>query len=132
MRENHNTAWKSIYLSWPAFSMTYASHWQGDVWPALLHGRSRCTHPIHIRFIPTYEWGLKPIWEYQYPCVFSCLCVRWSYLLCVIWERKKLNWVTWTMQCKCSLCVTYAKALSFCLGVSFFYGGCKGILSGCL
>ncbi len=64
-----------------------------------------------IRFISDlfpHEWGLKPIREYsENPCdfliFFSCLHSRGSYPICVTWEEKNRNWVTWTMQCKCSL-----------------------------
>ncbi len=36
----------------------------------------------------TYEWGLKPIWEYRNPCDFSCLHGRGPYPICATWEDK--------------------------------------------
>ncbi len=35
-------------------------------------------YPIHIWFISTYEWGLKPIWEYRKPCDFFLLTRSWA------------------------------------------------------
>jgi len=34
-------------------------------------------YPIHIRFISTCEWGLKPIWEYRNPHAFFLLTRSW-------------------------------------------------------
>ncbi len=77
------------------------THLQGNIRFVRLHCRRKCTYPIHIWFISTFQWGLKPISEYRNPCDLFPAYMVVGHIWSVPHGRKKnRNWVTWTMQCK--------------------------------
>ncbi len=58
--------WRRIRIYWGISDLTAFT------------GRRKCTYPIHIGFISTYEWGLKPIEDYRNPCDLFLLTRSWA------------------------------------------------------
>ncbi len=96
------------------------SHLQGNIRSVRLQGWRKCTYPIHIWFI-SYE-PQKSIGEYQKPCDFFLLTRSWAISDLCHMGGKNRNWVTWTMQCKCGLCVTHDNALEQGCQIPFLEG----------